>query len=1684
MDKGSRLHWSMLRVIASMAMATFLSVGGCSNGGGGGGTVTSCPELGCDCVFNHQCDDGLFCVNGTCAAENPLADAGGGGDLGAVDGAGGGDGTADGAGDAGGADGVEPGALGDPCGGNGDCQSGWCVDSPEGGYCTSTCEEGCPEGWVCKVIPQTAPDDISVCVLDKARLCQPCEADIHCGDVGDLCLSLGGGNFCGRDCTLDPCPEGYLCQTLDGGAQQCTPVNGSCDCDEDSIGAVKGCQRTNGFGTCFGQETCDPGVGWTGCTAPEPSDEACNGADDDCDGQTDEDFDPTPCEVANEHGICSGVQACLGAAGWVCSAKTPGPETCNGLDDDCDLDVDEGFLNDVGQYAHVEHCGTCGNSCAAKYAGADEVICDDSGWEPVCVLVSCLPGYVKFGENTCLDEDAFLCTPCQSDADCFGALSRCLQVSDTDPRSFCFRDCSGQSEFSETCPEGYGCEAVGDGAQCLPWNDSCDCLASNVGQTKACSQENSFGICFGQEVCDLLAGWTDCTAAIPGVETCNGVDDDCDGMLDEDIDAGGLCEISNEHGTCGGVEICAGAAGVICDAQTPAAESCNGVDDDCDGTLDEGFAALLGVPPVLKYGLSTEHCGACGYACPPVTHGTPACDPAPVVPLCVVGSCDEGYFDYLGVACLPIPTENLCAPCTTDAECQGPMDACIPGEPVGWCARDCAPGSIYDGPDSPCTLEPGQGCCPEGFECSQFGAGRQCVPVSGTCTCVLDGLVESCSVTNPNGTCFGSRVCDLDAPLPGWTDCDAPVPSPELCNGIDDDCDGVIDGQDDSLDPTSTPDGLATCSTGPACTGNWVCLGGAWSCDAKPALDEVCNGLDDDCDGAADEDFLDGGLYLHPSHCGGCGYDCEQLIPGAIDPVCTLLEGSPTCVTDLCGPGTFPFGNGQVCMTLPDNLCQPCTADSNCLVPGSACMDFGDESFCGRSCAPGSPYGTACPDGYSCEAYLGGSQCLPASGSCVCGADTVGLVRSCTVGACAGQQVCQFTGAVYVFSPCSAEGLVPEVCDGADNDCDGQVDEGYLGDGGVYDTDQDCGVCGNDCTAQLNPVVHHGAAVCDGAGMPPSCVIGECLTETIGGAVYEWVDVNAVLDDGCECLRPQGNTDDDPPDVDFFDGEALAYPAPVATYVDGNCDGVDGVVADALFVSAAAGPGGDGSRAAPFQTIQEALDADAAGDAEYILVAAGLYQENLLLPPGVALHGGYASDFLSRNIVLFETELAGVQPLPGDLAVAPVHVEGITGPAGVVVSGFSITGYDVDSQTPSGNGAASIAVYVLDSDEHFALRNCRVSGGFGGAAATGPGGATGFGTQAAGGGVLDGASGAVAGPCALSPCLGESQAGGAGGTNPSCGAASASAGGGVVCPEYNQPAYTPGNPGHDGASGWNWTFDSGSNNVCSGHATEAGYPTAIKKMDGGDGLSGAEGATGIQGAGCTQSEGVFAGGLWTGIPGAAGQAGAAGQSGGAGGAAGGLESAPQSELPPGVSAKSPPLRHKLGATGGGGGAGGCGGASGGGGGAGGASIAVLVGWSAPGGGASPPVLATNRILRGVGGAGGSGGYGGLGGVGGDGGLGGDSQSFWIDFRAGSGGRGGNGGAGGGGGGGCGGPSFGVAVFQHPAGWALDYAGDNEFIGGDLPTGGPGGMGGPSGIDNPASQGVDGAWADLHLVPAP
>lgn len=73
-----------------------------------------------------------------------------------------------------------------------------------------------------------------------------------------------------------------------------------------------------------------------------------------------------------------------------------------------------------------------------------------------------------------------------------------------------------------------------------------------------------------------------CTPALPGVEVCNGLDDDCNGTVDDGAEQ--ACSTA-----CGdGVITCAGGVEQPCDAPTPQTESCNLEDDDCNGNFDEG----------------------------------------------------------------------------------------------------------------------------------------------------------------------------------------------------------------------------------------------------------------------------------------------------------------------------------------------------------------------------------------------------------------------------------------------------------------------------------------------------------------------------------------------------------------------------------------------------------------------------------------------------------------------------------------------------------------------------------------------------------------------------------------------------------------------------------------------------------------------------------------------------------------------------------------------------------------------------------------------------------------------------------------------------------------------------------------------------------------------------------------
>jgi len=140
---------------------------------------------------------------------------------------------------------------------------------------------------------------------------------------------------------------------------------------------------------------------------------------------------------------------------------------------------------------------------------------------------------------------------------------------------------------------------------------------------------------------------------------------------------------------------------------------------------------------------------------------------------------------------------------------------------------------------------------------------------------VDEGLTQECASACGSGT----EVCVNGA----WTGCDAPPVVFETCNGIDDDCDGVTDPGCDCSDGDSRPCG-GTETTGVCHPGTQYCLGGHWgSCEgAVGPGSEMCNGLDDDCDGRTDEMDDDVGSLCGPGFScvdGGCEEVDPQLPP-------------------------------------------------------------------------------------------------------------------------------------------------------------------------------------------------------------------------------------------------------------------------------------------------------------------------------------------------------------------------------------------------------------------------------------------------------------------------------------------------------------------------------------------------------------------------------------------------------------------------------------------------------------------------------------------------------------------------------------------------------------------------------------------------------------------------------------
>jgi len=228
-------------------------------------------------------------------------------------------------------------------------------------------------------------------------------------------------------------------------------------------------------------------------------------------------------------------------------------ELCNGLDEDCDGNVDEG----IDLSSDEENCGECGVRCAPPHAFGE---CTGGA----CLLTSCDVGFSDLDgdpangcEYRCLQSAADDAVCDLSDDDCDGAVDEDVAF-DVDPANCgsCGRVCA--------FPHGEGGCAGG----------TCVLAACAAGFHDIDGSEGNG--------CEYA-----CTPASPAVEVCNLRDDDCDGSVDEgDPGGGGAC--GSDVGACAmGVERCQAGAMVCTGSTVTDAERGGGIAQDCDGLVVE-----------------------------------------------------------------------------------------------------------------------------------------------------------------------------------------------------------------------------------------------------------------------------------------------------------------------------------------------------------------------------------------------------------------------------------------------------------------------------------------------------------------------------------------------------------------------------------------------------------------------------------------------------------------------------------------------------------------------------------------------------------------------------------------------------------------------------------------------------------------------------------------------------------------------------------------------------------------------------------------------------------------------------------------------------------------------------------------------------------------------------------------
>jgi len=922
------------------------------------------------------------------------------------------------------------------------CPEGLCVDCSCAGPCNPTEEWPCPSGRVCMEVDG---EDGYWCVGD------PCE-DVVCEDECDRCLSGACVSPCvGVDCGSN------ICVVYDDCSARCVPDdcyapgNECPDCERCRAGTCETdpccdvtcpegqfCREGECHDVCGEEDVCDPGsYCYDGECIEDPChDVTCTGGRICVDGACVED----PCEDV----ICRPEQTCIDGdcvdppcafiecpEGHECVDGTcvdsdiaPQPDEAPETSPDADTDASV-----PGHDILATGAGGCAG-CTVAGGGPDG---PGAAWLLVVGLM--LLGVVV----SSIRRRAAIVTRSGLRILLVAGLALAAMACNEVP--FCIGDCTEGDGTTDDADDDsitadVDTDAEEDALDAVP-----DTPADPVEESDA--PEECYPACEDYQDCCPGAEGMECVDLMHHLNHCG--------------ECRNRCELPNAYNACDEGECVVTSCDVnfydcieddpadistmgcetVCFRTMPEDVVCDYYDNDCDCVVDDD----------IEFTTDPENCGDCGVDCR-YAHATGVCsspDGTPGAAVCSMGDCDTGYYD-LNVddsdGC-----EYECTPCEfTVGACVGGHTCCTStgGETCNGMDDNC------DGTADEGNPEGGVTCGDDTGECA-FGtlncrsAVLVCEGGTDSVAEICDGLDNDCDGTDDNGDPGGGVLCGVSTGdcefgttrcVSGSIACEGGTgPVAEACDGHDNDCNGAID------DGSMPGEGVACGTDVGECTfGSTDCVAGAMVCiGGTSGTIELCNTLDDDCDGLTDEDFF---FMWDPDHCGDCTTVCASLFSTHAISVCS----SGTCIVVGCEENWWPGPSDPACIATPSTCCS-----TYCEYTGTEVCDGVDND---------------------CDTLVDTADSSMASVSnfCESAGECAGSFPVCTtVGSTTGW-FCNYGSTVTVNSDGihidPEPGTLTPPCDDLDNDCDGETDEHLP-------------LKGTSCTEGIGACLDTGAYICN-----------------------------------------------------------------------------------------------------------------------------------------------------------------------------------------------------------------------------------------------------------------------------------------------------------------------------------------------------------------------------------------------------------------------------------------------------------------------------------------------------------------------------------------------------------------------------------------------------------------------------